>query len=369
MNPIIDSITEENDTLKFTLSGVNVSLANALRRTIISDIKSIVFRTTPYEENKCSIIVNTSRLNNEILKQRLSCIPIHLIDTNFPINDYVVEVNVTNNTDTIMYVTTKDFKLKNIHTGEYLGEKETLDIFPRDDLSGDFIDFVRLRPRISDEIRGEQLHLICELSIGSPKEDSMFNMVSTCAYGYTLDIVAIESELAKKAQKWKDEGKTKEEIEFARKDWKFLEGQRVTKKDSFDFVIETVGVYTNTELVKLACNVIKQRLYKLKTSIETNDIQITTSDSTIKNSYDVILVDDDYTIGKALEYAMYNKFFEVQEKTLTYCGYVKSHPHDPDSILRVAYKEEIADNSVVKQNMLECLEDLRVVFENIKKKF
>ena len=45
------------------------------------------------------------------------------------------------------------------------------------------------------------------------------------------------------------------------------------------------------------------------------------------------------------------------------------HPHDPDSILRVSYNEEIADNSVVKQNMLECIEELKIVFDSISKKF
>jgi DNA-directed RNA polymerase subunit L len=368
MNPIIDSISEENITLKFTLSGVNVSLANALRRTIISDIKTVVFRTTPYEDNKCSIILNTSRLNNEILKQRLSCIPIHITDPSFPIKDYVVEVNVTNNTDTIIYVTTGDFRIKNIHTNEYLSEKDNLEIFPRDEITGDFIDFVRLRPRISDEIRGEQLHFISELSIAKPKEDSMFNVASTSSYGYTLDIVAIEDELTKKAQKWKDEGKTKDEIDFAKKDWKLLEGQRITKKDSFDFIIETVGVYTNQDLVKLACKNLVDRLDKLKTIIETNDIEISPSESTIKNCFDVLLKDDDYTIGKSIEFAMYSKFYE-SNKTLNYCGYVKSHPHDPDSILRVGYREEIADSSVVKQNMLECIEELKIVYETINKKF
>jgi DNA-directed RNA polymerase subunit L len=368
MNPIIESISEEDGILKFTLSGVNVSLANALRRTIISNIKTVVFRTTPYEENKCSIIVNTSRLNNEILKQRLSCIPIHIKDPSFPLKDYVVEVNVTNNTDTIIYVTTEDFKIKNINTNEYLGEKETREIFPRDDLSNNFIDFVRLRPRISDEIKGEQLHFISEFSVGTPKEDSMFNVVSVCSYGYTLDLVAIEEELTKKAQKWKDEGKTKDEIEFYRKDWKLLEGQRITKKDSFDFIIETVGVYENNELVKLGCDIMKDMLEKLKTIIETNEIQITPSISTIANSYDVLLENDDYTLGKALEYAMYTKFFE-STKTLSYCGYNKDHPHNPDSILRVSYKETISDTSIVKQNMLECIEELKIIFSSIKKKF
>jgi hypothetical protein len=368
MNPIIDNIIEENGALKFTLSGINVSLANAVRRTIISNIKTVVFRTTPYEENKCSIIINTSRLNNEILKQRLSCIPIHITDPGFPIKDYVVEVNVANNTDTIMYVTTGDFKIKNIHTNEYLPEKETREIFPRDEISGDFIDFVRLRQRISDEIRGEQLHFISELSIGTLKEDSMFNVASTCSYGFTLDIVAVDDELNKKAQKWKDDGKTKEEVDFLKKDWKLLEALRITKKDSFDFVIETVGVFSNQDLIKLGCIYLKDSLEKLKTVIETNEIKITPSVSTIKNCFDILLEDDDYTIGKCLEFAMYSKFFE-SVKSLTYCGYIKMHPHDSDSILRVSYAEEIADNSIVKQNMLECIEELKIVFDTISKKF
>ena len=75
MDPQIE-LRDVVDAFGFTLSGVNVSLANAVRRTILSDVPLVVFRTTPNEKNKCNIITNTSRLNNEIIKQRLSCIPI-----------------------------------------------------------------------------------------------------------------------------------------------------------------------------------------------------------------------------------------------------------------------------------------------------
>jgi len=78
MNPRIEKSTEDGDTLKFILRDINVSLSNGLRRTILSDIPSVVFKTSPTEENKCNIITNTTRLNNEILKQRLSCVPIHI---------------------------------------------------------------------------------------------------------------------------------------------------------------------------------------------------------------------------------------------------------------------------------------------------
>ena len=78
MDPKISDISEENDIYKFTLSNLNVSLANALRRTVLTDIPLVVIPTETHEENKCNIEINTCRLHNEILKQRLSCIPIHI---------------------------------------------------------------------------------------------------------------------------------------------------------------------------------------------------------------------------------------------------------------------------------------------------
>lgn len=113
MEPRISSLIEENSFLKFTITDCNVSIANALRRIIISDIPTFVFRTFPYSENKCEIYKNTTRFNNEIIKQRLGCIPIYIDDVNFPYKDYVMELNVKNDSDTIQYITTKDFKIKN----------------------------------------------------------------------------------------------------------------------------------------------------------------------------------------------------------------------------------------------------------------
>ena len=58
-------------------------------------------------------------------------------------------------------------------TGKSLPQDKVREIFPADDITGYFIDFVRLRPRISDEIPGERLHLTCEFDISSAKEDGI----------------------------------------------------------------------------------------------------------------------------------------------------------------------------------------------------
>jgi DNA-directed RNA polymerase subunit L len=367
MNPNLEPLATDDDSFGFTLSGVNVSLANALRRTILTDIPLVVFRTSPNEQNKCNIITNTSRLNNEIIKQRLSCIPIHIKDVDdFPLKNYMMEVNVENNTDTTMFVTSEHFTVKDLVTGKLLPQEKTREIFPADDMTGYFIDFVRLRPRVSDDIPGEKLHLTCEFDIGSAKEDGMFNAVSTCSYGFTGDLAAQDAELARKIQKWKDEGKNEQEINFETENWKLLDAKRIFKKDSFDFGVQTIGVYTNNELVDLACKILISKLNELNAIIEKDELEIKNSENTMANSYDVILENEDYTIGKVLEYFLYEKFYETN--MLTFCGFKKMHPHDTYSIIRLAYKEPV-EKSTVKGHLKECSDDAIQIYTKLRKDF
>ncbi len=367
MNPVLEPIDTNDDSFGFTLSGVNVSLANALRRTILSDIPLVVFRTTPNEKNKCNIIANTSRLNNEIIKQRLSCIPIHIKDvSDFPLKNYIMEVNVENNTDTTMYVTSEHFIIRDLVTGKELPKDKVREIFPADDITGYFIDFVRLRPRISDEIPGERLHLTCEFDVGNAKEDGMFNAVSTCSYGFTGDPAAQDAELARKIQTWKDEGKNETEINFESENWKLLDAKRIFKKDSYDFTIQTIGVYTNNELVDTACKILINKFNDFNELLEKDELEIKNADNTMANCFDVILENEDYTVGKVLEYFLYSKFYE--SNMLTFCGFKKMHPHDTQSIIRLAYKEAV-DKSSIKGHLKECSDDAIAVYTKLRKDF
>jgi len=367
MDPHIERNDTDDDSFGFTLSGVNVSLANAIRRVILSDIPLVIFRTSPNEKNKCNILTNTSRLNNEIIKQRLSCIPIHIKDVDdFPLKNYVMEVNVENTTDTLLYVTTENFTIKDKNSGKFLPDSKVREIFPADDTTGYFIDFVRLRPRISDEIPGEKLHLTCDFDIGSANEDGMFNVVSTCSYGYTIDTALQDATLARQKQTWKDEGKKENEIDFDSKNWKLLDGKRITKKDSFDFLVKTVGVYTNHELVDMACKILIERFDKLDTIIEKDELEIKTSDSTMLNCFDIILENEDYTIGKVLEYLLLSKFYE--KNILSFCGFKKMHPHDNYSLIRIAYYQPV-EISTIKGNIKECISDAIEIYKRLYKDF
>jgi DNA-directed RNA polymerase subunit L len=340
MEPRISNLIEEEGYLKFTLVDCNMSIANALRRIIISDIPTFVFRTFPYSQNKAEITHNTTRFHNEIIKQRLSCVPIHIDDINFPYHDYVVEVDVKNDTDNIIYVTTKDFKIKNTSSGRYSDESAVRRIFPPSSLSGDYIEFARLQPRLSENIDGERLTFTCGLDIGRASEDGAYNVISTCAYECTPDQAKANEMWGEKEKAMRKEGKTAEEIDFEKRNWMLLEAKRFCIPNSYNFIIETVGVYENMEIVIKACEVMVSKCRKFLYDLENGNVPIIQSETTLKNGFDITLIGEDYTLGKVIEFYLYQEHF-IADKTLSFCGFRKPHPHSIDSMIRVAFHNQV----------------------------
>jgi DNA-directed RNA polymerase subunit L len=126
-----------------------------------------------------------------------------------------------------------------------------------------------------------------------------------------------------------------------------LDVQRYFKKDSFDFAIETIGVFTNNEIVKKACAIMQNKLIDFKDLIEENKVSIEPSLVTMENSYDVTLKNEDYTLGKALEFYLYENFYNSKEnKKLNFCAFKKFHPHDLTSCIRVAYAHAVSVNEI-----------------------
>jgi DNA-directed RNA polymerase alpha subunit len=58
MNPVLSKIIENDSILYFTLSGIDRCFANALRRTILTDIPTVVIRTEDINVNQCFITKN-----------------------------------------------------------------------------------------------------------------------------------------------------------------------------------------------------------------------------------------------------------------------------------------------------------------------
>ena len=97
--------------------------------------------------------------------------------------------------------------------------------------------------------------------------------------------------------------------------------------------------------------------------IDSGIMPVYISETTIDYCYDIHLEEEDYTIGKVLEYLMYTKYYEKQ-KTLTYCGFKKFHPHDTKSILRIAFKDK-KEKSLVNNYLRDICVDSQEIFKTI----
>ena len=407
--PIISQHNNNNEfSLTFTLENCDVSVANALRRIIVSDVNQYVFRTFPHSENRAEFTVNTTRLHNEILKQRLGCIPIHHLHTvdGFAneYKNYVVEVDVKNETDTIRYVTTEDFKVKKAKAIEnksgdadddvvyqYLPEATVRKIFPPDAISGEYIEFARLLPNLSssNSNNGEALAFTCTLEISNAKFDGMYNVAHTCAYNCTPDAKEIDKQWRAKEKLMREglessslpAGSIEEVVENAKKNWELLDAARIFVPNSFDFIIETVGVYTNVQLVTKACDIMIKKCEKLLADIEhaasaESDTNATTTTTTIeyahelttmKNSFRINLIGEDYTLGKVIENYIFSNYYNKSDGIVSFCGFKKPHPHALDSYIIVSFKEEIELSKVqeyISKVILESISVFKSLFDS-----
>lgn len=360
----------DGSKLTFRMNNANVSIVNALRRIILSEIPTVVIRSTPYDKNRVNIEVNTTRMNNEIIKQRLSCIPVHINENEFSsINELLLELSVKNDSSSMVYATSGDFKIKNGKTNTYISENDVKQIFPADPITGDYIDIVRLRPKTSNN--GEELKLTCSLDTGTSKEDSSFAVASTCTYSCVVDDQRVDEYWELKKKELNENVRTEEELELAEKNWRLLDAKRITIPDAFDFTVETVGVFTNKSIVVKGCKIMIEKLSKIREKKTLRD-DITKSISTIDNCYDIKLEGEDYTLGKVLEYMLYSKhydrFSDVSDKTLHYCGFSKPHPHINSSVIRVGFVENVDIDTIVSY-MIGAVNDSIRIFESIGKEF
>ena len=378
INPKIENILENDSILSFRLSGIDKCFANGLRRTILTDIPMVVIRTEDTKVNQCSIKKNTSRLHNEILLQRLSCIPIHVNDGDFT-NKHQLEIHVKNDGDeqVIRMVTTKDIKIRHKENQQFLSDEEVRKIFPPNEITQHYIDIVRLRPKVGITIPGEELSLIANFSVASARINSMFNAVTTCTYGNTIDVIKAKDIWEKKEKEMQDQDKSAGDIDDMKKDFWNLDAQRHFIPNSYDFVIKSVGVYENKDIVHKACSFLISKIDRFVSSLEEMVVPILESndsrkqgydtiiESTMQNSYDVILEKEDDTLGNILSFMMYDMYF-YGEKELSFCSFKKFHPHDSYGVLRIAYKNPTEKN-MVQLHLKNALSGSKKVMEEIRK--
>ena len=154
------------------------------------------------------------------------------------------------------------------------------------------------------------------------------------------------------------------DVELMQQDWYNHEARRIFVADSFDFRIETLGVFTNRDLVRKACAILGAKLEKMMNAAQGGALPIAATLSTMPNAFDLTLEGEGYTLGKLLEAILHKEAYKKQ-KALSYVGFRKSHPHDTNSTIRVALsnKSEGGEGTVRTLVAAACGTGLRIMHE------
>jgi len=355
-------LSQTTDQLMVEFKNVDVSVVNALRRTILTEIYSLVIRGFPHKENLIKIKKNTTKFNNEYIKHRLSCIPINLNErTKFKAltKQVYLSIHYKNYSENKYTLSTDDFKVIERRTDKII----KLPIFKTS------IPICYIYPKVSSTDPPEEFEATIDLSRGTAKDDSCWNMVSKCTYYNVEDEEAVKAKL--------------EEVpEEDKRDFELLNAQRYYIKNRFNFIVETIHVYTNENIMIYACEYILEQLKTLTKDTQELHIPLKTYKDVIiemhgyinitKNvigndtMYILRLAKDDYTIGKLIEKYVYFKY----KTTFKYISFKKEHPHDLHSIIQLVFYDYTTESDQVLIEILnESYKRIKDDFNKIKESF
>ena len=361
MSVELSNFQKSNDSLKFDIKGCNSSLVNCLRRVIISEVKTCGFRTEEYEESDLKVVKNTSSLHNEFLLHRIGLIPINIKDVNeTDISKYKFILNVSNKTQDIIDITTRDIKIFNIETGK---DEDNLSFFPMNPLTKDNILITRLKP--TPDGTGERIHIEGKCSRGVGKEHIRFSPVSKIVFVNKIDPKIYETELKKYIAEHSDlsevDAKHKFNIEESERHFHVDDNG---DPNMFEFTLESVGVIPPETILLQGINQIVMKLKKFSAELE-KTLKSTKSSITIKETkslmkaFDIIIENESHTLGHLLQ-SHINKFSESKD---LFVGYKNPHPLDKKIMIRL----KVDDINQVKSILQDTVAKLTKICLDMEK--
>ena len=294
------NINEKSDKKNLTFEingndeyGLNRTIVNAIRRTLLSSIETYAFRT---EYNKSDIVIekNETSLHNEFILDRIGMIPLYidpkLIENN-P-NKYLFVLNVKHdNSKPITLITAEDFDIYEIkktvaESPDYQNglitdidrnnyETSTLSDSVKKEIFRPYKDkyyclLHELKSTNSDK-NVQELVLYGSPSVSIAKEDARWQAVSCSTYSYKID-----EEMCKKIieEKLSREELPEDEHEKFRKDLFLKEGQRYFHRDNnsepywYNFEIESQHFLSAKDLFIRANDIIIKSLEVFKDELQ-----------------------------------------------------------------------------------------------------
>jgi DNA-directed RNA polymerase subunit L/DNA-directed RNA polymerase alpha subunit len=366
----------------FDLKGVNVTVANALRRAILTHTPSVGFRTEPYDKSQVEILKNTTPLVNEMLAHRIGMIPICVSDwASFDPDAYQFELNMKNDDKSkLLDVRAGDIQVYFVNPRNPMEAPVQLDskqFFPPDPITGETILITRLRPQTNAAYPVEQLHFRAKASVSTGKENIRWCPVSQSSYEYTRDTDPEHIEAT--FQTWIEANKKKmstpEQEAALRREFETMEIQRCYLKDefgnpnSFTFHIESIGVQPIPNIVLAGLEGLERlvKSYVDMDKIIPSNIRIQKSDTRFP-ALDIIFENEGHSLGNLLETFLVENHTEEgkSEPYITYAGYKVPHPLRQEMFVRIGVPETDRQELIARQAIAATVKHILGILHVLK---
>jgi DNA-directed RNA polymerase subunit L/DNA-directed RNA polymerase alpha subunit len=367
----------------FVLHDTNMTIANTIRRAILTQTPSVGFRTEPYDKSDITISINTTPLVNEMIAHRIGMIPINANPLTFNPDLFTFELDMENKGKEIIDVRAADFKIymrDPIRPLEEPVQVDTATMFPPDPTTGETVLITRLRPQWNPTAPNERIKLLARASVSTGAENIRWSPVSQSSYEYTLD--SDEAHLQEVFLRWLARNKKIEntaDIDPARladlkAEFKTMEIQRCYLTDAagnpnnFTFHVESIGIQDIPTIVHnalVSCEVLVKKYQDIDGGASPANVRIQEGDSRFP-SIDFIFTNESHTLGNLLAtWLVDNKISDAADNVVTYAGYKVPHPLRPEMFVRVGIKEGLdADvrKQAARQAVAEACKELMKLF-------
>jgi DNA-directed RNA polymerase subunit L len=324
---------ETPKTLKFVIKDVDLSIVNAARRIILSEIETAAFAFEAYEDNDIVFHKNTCALHNEFLGHRLSLLPLYFNEDeldNFNPPQYRFILKKKNIGSAILPVTTADFEIYDENDKKY-NQAFHDRIFPANSITKDHILITKLKPNLYDATKGEEVDIECRASIGIGKTHARWNPVSKCTYNFTID-----EKKVKEAQKTAVDKNKMETLDK----YRYYIVNKYQEPCSFDFEIETECGIPPKSLFRRALQILVAKVESFSQNL------VIDKSTSVDNFFTLTIINESHTLLNVLQCLIYNKWFHdtaPSSNVLEFIGYHQSHPLDNKMILKLKFKDESID--------------------------
>lgn len=336
----ISDITKNDDTITFDISGCNSSFVNALRRIILSEVETVSFDTTEYQTSSMKCIKNTSSLHNEFLLHRIGLVPVNVADIkSYNPDSYKFILKKENNTNNELKVTTTDFIVTNLETGQ---NEDTTKFFPPNPITGGNIIITVLKNNPTGD--GESIHFEGKSTIGCGRENSRYSPVSTVVFTNKKDPIRAQEAFELKIKKM-EETPSAEELKVLARRFDIEESERYFMIDEngepnhFNFVIESIGVIPPEDIFQRC---IDKLIIKITDFTKNMGLALDSKESTVSiresesvmNGYDITIDNENHTLGFLLQ-TYINKL-----NPDVFVGYMNPHPLETKIKIRVNFNDD-----------------------------